>query len=607
MIAFTISSRNFYGYTQALHDTFRRFHPDVPFYALLADAPTDFDVDAYPFEILGPDDLGVPDFDTMSERYSITELNTAMKPFVFLYLFDRHPGEAVLYLDPDILVLSRFTEVFDLVDRGIECVLTPHLTEPSEHAEFHDQQALRYGINNLGFCVLRDTPEVRRVTWWWARRLEFHCTIDLESGLFVDQKWADLLPAFIEHSKLLRHPGYNVGYWNLAQRQVARASESWTVNGHPLRFVHFSGNKIEDGEVFSRHSDQFAAHTLRVFRDLLDDYRGRVRARGHDYYQTIPYAFSWSGASGHNVHTPSAVAATWLQADRAAVPYLPLMRWSSQGDYQAWRAMSGVVASRRRDAEAAQIPAVDVFVVAGFCAVCERPSDFRVGPMYASLRLPNGRLIPNWREHLDCTRCGLVTRLRGAYHILRQELGPARESRIYVTEQVTPLFAALRHRFPNIVGSEHLGPPHPGGARIDGILNEDVQALSFPSGAFDYELSFDVLEHVPDHVRALQELFRTLRAGGHLLLTAPFSVDHGEHQVRAALEADGRITHLLPPEYHGNPLSAAGSLSFRTFGWRLLDDLRDVGFDRPEVITYWSRALGYFGDPQVVVTARKPG
>lgn len=606
MIAFTISSRNFYGYTQTLHDSFRRFHPDVPFHAVLADDLTDFDADAFPFEVLSPDTLGVPGFETMAERYNITELNTALKPFAFLYLFDRHPGETVLYLDPDILVLSRFVELLDLVSQGTECVLTPHLTEPSEYADFRDQHALRYGINNLGFCTLRDTPAVRRAVWWWARRLEFQCTIDLENGLFVDQKWADLLPAFIERSRLLRHPGYNVGHWNLAQRRVARVDGSWHVNGQPLRFVHFSGNKIEDEGVFSRHNEQFLIHNIGPLRELLDDYRARVSSRGHRYFTTIPYAFSWAGVAGLNRHTPSAVETERRRAGRTPVPYLPVMRWSSQDDYQAWQRVSGTVSSRRRAAEELDIPAAEVFTLAGFCAVCEEPSKFRAGPMYSSGRLSDGRVIPMWREHLDCLGCRLVTRLRGAYHIFRQELGPTQDSRIHVTEQATPLFAALSQRFPNTVGGQYIGASQ-SGARVASIQHEDAQAPSFPTEGFEYVLSFDVLGHVPFYLKALSEFHRTLRGGGSILLTAPFSLDQAEHQVMVTTDANGAITHLRPPEYHGNPIGTAGSLSFRMFGWQLLNELRDVGFERPEVVTYWSRQLRYYGEPSVAVTARKPG
>src|SRR5262249_13737806 len=159
---------------------------------------------------------------------------------------------------------------------------------------------------------------------------------------------------------------------------------------------------------------------------------------------------------------------------------------------------------------------------------------------------------------------------------------------------------------PATVGSEYLGATYESGATVDAVLHQDVQTLSFSDASFDYVLSFDVLEHVPDEIRALREFFRTLRAGGYLLLTVPFSADHGEPQISAVRDAQGIIAQFMEPEYHGNPVSKTGSLAYRKFGWRLLDDLRAVGFERPEVVTYWSQQLRYYGDPQVAIIACKP-
>ena len=82
----------------------------------------------------------------MVEHYNITELNTAIKPFGFLALFDRHPGAAVAYFDPDILVASRLEEFEAVLRDGADCVLTPHLCEPAEFAEMDDGKMLQYGI-----------------------------------------------------------------------------------------------------------------------------------------------------------------------------------------------------------------------------------------------------------------------------------------------------------------------------------------------------------------------------------------------------------------------------------------------------------------------------
>ena len=222
MIAFTICARNFLAQAQVLHDGLRRHHPNLSFHVALCDELGELEPDAFPFSLMSLNDIGIPDIAGMIDRYNITELNRSIKPFVFLRLFDDFPSRPVVYFDPDIAILSTLTELEQALEQGADCVLTPHICEPAEYAEMQDGRMLQFGIYNLGFCALRDTPEVRRVVAWWGRRLERQCIIDLQAGLFVDQKWADLLPAFIDHTFILRHPGYNVGYWNLSQRTVRR-------------------------------------------------------------------------------------------------------------------------------------------------------------------------------------------------------------------------------------------------------------------------------------------------------------------------------------------------------------------------------------------------
>ena len=304
LIAFTVCARNFLARALVLFDTLSATHPDVRFYAVIADSTDGIDIDSLPFPVIHLEELGVPDLEGMAVRYNITEFNTAMKPFGFLTLMDRHPGEPVVYIDPDIMLVSPMGELTQLLDSGAECVLTPHLTEPAEYGEFRDERLLQYGIYNLGFCALRDSDDVRRTLWWWSRRVLFDCRIDLSRGLFVDQKWCDLFPAFIAATSILRHPGYNVAYWNLQQRLVRRVDGEWRVNEQPLRFVHFSGADVTDATVFSNHSNQFNAMNLGDLHILFDDYLGRVRARGNDHYRSFEYAFGWDGESGTNLHTP---------------------------------------------------------------------------------------------------------------------------------------------------------------------------------------------------------------------------------------------------------------------------------------------------------------
>jgi SAM-dependent methyltransferase len=58
-------------------------------------------------------------------------------------------------------------------------------------------------------------------------------------------------------------------------------------------------------------------------------------------------------------------------------------------------------------------------------------------------------------------------------------------------------------------------------SRIDVV--SDIAAIPAPDESFDAVLCSEVLEHVPDPTRALDEFARLLRPGGKLIITAPFA------------------------------------------------------------------------------------
>jgi SAM-dependent methyltransferase len=195
--------------------------------------------------------------------------------------------------------------------------------------------------------------------------------------------------------------------------------------------------------------------------------------------------------------------------------------------------------------------------------------------------------------------------MRAAVDLFESRLSPGSGHEIYITEQTTPLFRQLRKRHQRLVGSEYLLPSVPRGqCTAEGVRCEDLTALTFPRESFDYVLSFEVLEHIPDYQSALREIASVLKPGGKLLCSVPF---HGEerHTVRAHVAEDGSIVHRLPPEYHGDPVNPNGVLCYRYFGLELLDDLRSVGFSDASAWLYWSSSLGYLGEDRVFFVARR--
>lgn len=230
----------------------------------------------------------------------------------------------------------------------------------------------------------------------------------------------------------------------------------------------------------------------------------------------------------------------------------------------------------------------------GYCGLCARLVRFGVPS------LAQGR-EPNLREELVCEGCGLNARVRAGLQIMGETVGSG-DARVYMTEQASTGFVWLQRHYRHAFGSEYAQDDatrrvlqqylHDLGGSGD-IRFEDVTRLGFADGSLDVIVSFDVLEHVPDYRQALREFARTLRRGGALVLTAPFISQSQQTVVRARVTADGEIEHLLPAEYHGDPLGEGGILCYYHFGWDLLDDLREAGFAQAEMTLGWAPAMGW--------------
>ncbi len=195
--------------------------------------------------------------------------------------------------------------------------------------------------------------------------------------------------------------------------------------------------------------------------------------------------------------------------------------------------------------------------------------------------------------------------MRAALHLFESMVAPRPDEEIYITEQNTLLYRQFLRRYPKLIGSEYLvGSTPKGQTSYSGFRCEDLTDLTFADAQLDHILTFEVLEHIPDYQAALSECARVLKPGGTLYCSAPF---HGSprHTVRARVLEDGSIEHLLPPEYHGNPIDPDGVLCYRYFGFELLDELRAAGFSDPRAWIYWSAKLGYLGEDRVVFVAER--
>jgi hypothetical protein len=275
---FTSASFAYLDRVRVLGDSLRRHHPDWTFWLCLSDkAPEGFEfhVDAEPIDhLVTIDELGIGNLSGWIFEHDVVELCTAVKGVMLTRLLDQG-ADKVIYLDPDIAVFEPLDDVVAQLDQS-SIVLTPHQLEPDdEHFAIVDNEigSLKFGIFNLGFIAVANTPEGNRFARWWRDRLLSFCFDDVPNGLFTDQKWCDHVPALFSEVHVLRHAGYNVASWNLSRRPIS-IEENGTIlaGGVPLKFFHFT-KVTHVGEVML---ERYCNGQLAIF-ELLNWYRKQLQ------------------------------------------------------------------------------------------------------------------------------------------------------------------------------------------------------------------------------------------------------------------------------------------------------------------------------------------
>jgi len=267
VLCFTSFTFSYLNRARVLFSTLRRFHPDWELVALITDtAPPGFTlaVEDEPFDrVVYAGELGIPNFESWLFKHDVVEVCTAVKG-PFLLQACQSGADAVIYLDPDTALLGSLAPLEAWLETD-DILLTPHLLDPNDEPlaiEDNDVATLRTGIFNLGFVAIRTTGEGARFAQWWNDRLLTHCYDDIPRGLFVDQRWCDHVPALFDKVKVVRDPGYNVASWNLSRRKLSVDQDGRIlVNGHPLRFWHFT--KL--GEVGDAMTRRYAGDNFPVY------------------------------------------------------------------------------------------------------------------------------------------------------------------------------------------------------------------------------------------------------------------------------------------------------------------------------------------------------
>jgi hypothetical protein len=179
---------------------------------------------------------------TIATRYPdhhSDEFRWSMKPALLEFLLVEQDYDRVCCVDWDLFF---YRDPGFLLEQLGNCavLLSPHYRSSDPEADaWNFELNFRDGVFNGGFVgASKAGLEAMR---WWARACAYRCEVDFEQGLYVDQKYLDLLHSRFEGVEVIRHRGCNVAEWNRVDCDRMRSADGEVLihNGDPIVFIHF--------------------------------------------------------------------------------------------------------------------------------------------------------------------------------------------------------------------------------------------------------------------------------------------------------------------------------------------------------------------------------
>lgn len=199
----------------------------------------------------------------------------ALKPIFITYLLE-NGFEKVIYVDPDIYFVGDYNFLFEKLNQS-NILLTPHWcnTDPliSEESLY---DVLRGGLFNAGFVGAN--KKGLEAIGWWAGVCHFKVEENRSFGLFVDQKYLNILPVQFDNVEIIKHQGCNIASWNIesCKREIVDGKLLINRRFEPI-FIHFAKETI--------------AHVLnyndKLLKPYLEEYLNLLKRENFDLIERL--------------------------------------------------------------------------------------------------------------------------------------------------------------------------------------------------------------------------------------------------------------------------------------------------------------------------------
>lgn len=138
----------------------------------------------------------------------------------------------------------------------------------------NDYDTFMVGQINADLVGFRKSEQVIKFLKWLDKRVETKC--QYRGRDFVDQVWMSMCFSYVDKVAVIRELGYNVGNYNMHNRQMYKdISGMWRmIDGDPLVLFHYAGLEKGREEFVSKHQNRYKASG--TILEFLKDYTSKL-------------------------------------------------------------------------------------------------------------------------------------------------------------------------------------------------------------------------------------------------------------------------------------------------------------------------------------------
>jgi hypothetical protein len=181
---------------------------------------------------LTPEDINLPiDNWLIVGRVSIVE-----------YALDVLNFDTAIFVDGDTYTYYNYNDLQQTTEKH-SIVVIPHITKPLPNDNMFPQNRVISLSGNYNTGVWAASQKGLNFIRWWKEQTSLFPITRPDAGLVNEQGWLRFAGDFDDDTKIFRHPGYNVAYWNIKQRYLVQQENMLLIDNKPLCVMHFSGLK----------------------------------------------------------------------------------------------------------------------------------------------------------------------------------------------------------------------------------------------------------------------------------------------------------------------------------------------------------------------------